>query len=93
MSKKVHILTDPEKMIWAAVFARESDLHNPPSRCCKPTEEAREAWAKWEKERIHMAAEIASTAVEHLREQREALVDGNKGFATASFVNQMVVWI
>lgn len=90
---KTHVMTNPEKMIWAAVFARESDLHSPPSRCCKPNEESRKEWAEWEAERIRMAAETASHAVEHLREQREALVEGHKGLATATFVNQMSVWI
>lgn len=91
MSKPIHVMTDPEKMIWAAVYAREFNLRNPPSHCLSG-EGSDERWAEWEANKCHQAAEVASAAVEHLREQRESIQEGHKGFATATFVNQMVVW-
>jgi len=89
MSKPIHKLSEGEKTIWAAVFAREFDL--PRLRCARPAPSAA-ASAEWEASHCHSAAEVASAAVMHLREQREAIEEGHKGFATQCFVNQLVVW-
>ena len=94
MSKKVHILTDPEKMIWAAVYAREFDLSEPPSRCLIGADkDTGKEWAEWEAEKCRQAAEVASAAVMNLREQRESIVEDWEGLPTATFVNQIAVWI
>lgn len=92
--KKIHQMSEGEKVIWAAVFAREFDLHDPPKRCLVGLdEETDKAWAEWEQGQCHSAAEVASAAVMHLREQREAIEEGWKGFPTQHFVNQLVTWI
>jgi hypothetical protein len=93
MSKKIHKMTEGEKVVWAAVFAREFDLHNPPRQCLGASRETDQLWREWEQSKCHSAAEVASAAVMHLREQREAIEEGHKGYPTQAFVNQLVTWI
>lgn len=60
-------MTNGEKMVWAAVFAREMEvLHNPPPYVVM--DQDRTKWEEWEQEQACSAAEIACAAVDHLRD-------------------------
>jgi len=64
-------------MVWAAVFARELDLHNPPRHVLQPG--AEEKWGEWEANQAVSAAEVACGAVQHLRELPIRVVEGFGG--------------
>lgn len=74
--ERIAIMTANEKTIWAAVFAKELNLRNPPPYCCGPTPEAKEAWIEWEQIQVHRAVENAAFAVLHLRQERAAVAEG-----------------
>jgi hypothetical protein len=53
-------------IVWAAVFAKEFNISNPPSRCIiGPDAEAE--WEVWESTQTQSAIENATGAVERLR--------------------------
>ena len=64
-------------MVWAAVFAREFNLHNPPSHVLRPGNQ--DKWAEWEQTQAASAAEVACGAVQHLRELPPRIVEGFGG--------------
>lgn len=69
-------MTDGEKMVWAAVFAKELNLHNPPSRCLVGKDADKE-WTKWEAAQVQSAIESAGYAIEHLREAEPGVYGGH----------------
>jgi len=78
------ILTNNEKMVWAATFALCcEELKNPPSHVLKPNE-----WVKWEEDVVASAAEAACYRVEHLRKVIGRL---RSGYGTMHNVTLMAV--
>ena len=67
-------MTDGEKMIYAAVFAKEANLRNPPGGMCRPGNG--DEWRRWEADQIASAAEYASTMVEYYRIAGARIIDG-----------------
>lgn len=67
-----HKMTANERLVWAAVFAKELNLHNLPSIGVQDGD----AWAEWERGQVSMAAECATGAVMRLRQTVPAVVDG-----------------
>lgn len=67
-------LTENEKLIWAAVFAKNFSLSNPPSHVVNPN--ADDEWRKWEANQTLEAIEEAASSITHLRSAREALQEG-----------------
>jgi len=65
-----------ERMIWAAVFAKERDLHNPPRHVIGPGPDKAKEWIEWERGQIHCAVEIAGGAITQLREELESIKEG-----------------
>ena len=61
-----------EQLVWAAVFAKEFNLKNPPPH----TANDREAWGQWEEGQVSSAIEIASCAVGYLRESGARIEEG-----------------
>lgn len=72
-------MTDGEKMVWAAVFAKHYDLSSPPRDVVHDTKK----WQAWESAQVHIAIECAAGAVERMREEVEAIA---KGFGADSLV-------
>ena len=80
-------MSQGEKLIWAAVFARECSLHNPPPHVLRPGKE--QAWEDWELDQFVTAAEIAGGAIEYLREKVPARV--LEGFGQESSTYKMLM--
>jgi len=83
---KVKPMTAAEQMVWAAVFAKEYDIHNPPSSAIADDDK----WKEWELSQLTSAAECAGGAVSALRGAQEAIREGWDGFDVADFAAQMV---
>ena len=62
-------MTAGEQMVWAAVFAKRYDVHEPPGEVVHDTKR----WREWESGRVAMAVENAHYAVIALREARSEL--------------------
>lgn len=67
-------MTDGEKMVWAAVFAKNLDLRNPPSHCVVG-ENADKELTRWESAQVQSSIEAAGYAVQHLREAEPGVYD------------------
>jgi hypothetical protein len=69
-------MTDGEKMVWAAVFAKELNLRDPPSWCLVG-EDSDNEWVKWEASQTQQAIEAAGYAIAHLREAEPGVYSGH----------------
>jgi len=69
------ILTQGEKMVWAARFVQKYDISKPPSECLRGAG-SRDRWRQWEIETAVSAAESACYAVRRLREIGDKVSEG-----------------
>ncbi len=82
-------MTDAEKLVWAAVFAKEFNWHNRPSRLCQPGSD--DAWEQWENEKAMAAMESAAMAVCKIRDNQKSIKEGwGKDDEVTIFAAQMV---
>jgi len=63
-----------ERGIYAAVWAKEYDIHDPPKEVCYPDNGGK--WEQWEKDQAANAAICAAYAVQRFREAGKEIVDG-----------------
>lgn len=68
-------MTEGEKMVWAAVYAKKRDLSNRPSDCIIG-EGSDERWRQWEEDQTVSAIEHANYAVQAMREALPAVIEG-----------------
>jgi len=78
-------MTQGERLVWAAAYAKEFDLRNPPRECCLPKNDA--MWREWEESQVHQAIELACCAVAYMRRVRG---DIQNGYGKDSDVAQML---
>jgi hypothetical protein len=79
-------LTPGERMVWAAVYAKERDIRNPPRDLNYPKNV--EALREWERGQAYHAIESACYAVQAMREAADHM---KNGFGEDSDVYQMFV--
>lgn len=82
------VMTLNERLIWAAVFAREFDLRNPPRGVVLPGRS--DKWKEWEAAKVHQAMEAACNAVVHARIERGPFIEGWAGYPMAAMVEEML---
>ncbi len=81
-------MTEGEKLVWAAVFARESSLRDPPPNVLTP---GGNAWRAWEEDQIATAVEIAGGAVDYMREIQARVAEGHgKSSRTMMYLHEMI---
>lgn len=75
-----------EKLVWAAVFAKEYDISNPP----RGMSENPKLWEQWENAATQAAIECAATAVNRLRGALPSIAERFGDDEVTFFLEQMI---